>query len=58
MKNISDKNCKENQNTSFVFNKLFFPENRAIYGIMWKKNASARQATDDNFAHAICVLDT
>ena len=36
MKNVSDESCRENQNTHFVSNKIFFPENRALYGIMWK----------------------
>jgi hypothetical protein len=35
MKNVSDKSCREYQNTHFTFNK-FFTENRAIYEIMWK----------------------
>jgi hypothetical protein len=34
MRNVSDK-CRENQNTNFMFNN-FFPENRAVYEIMWK----------------------
>jgi len=35
--NVSDKSCKENQNTHFVLNNfLFSPENRAVYEIMWK----------------------
>jgi hypothetical protein len=41
------KMCTENQNIYFVFNN-FFPENRAVYEIMWKKYGTARQATDDN----------
>jgi hypothetical protein len=36
MKNISDKTCRENKNTDFVFNNAFFFENRALYEIMWK----------------------
>jgi len=36
MTNIADKICIENQNTHFVFNFLFFLENRAVYAIMWK----------------------
>jgi len=28
--------CKENENTYFMFNNLFFSENRAVYEIMWK----------------------
>jgi hypothetical protein len=30
---------------------------RAVYGIMWR-NITARQAADDNMAHAHCMLDT
>jgi len=36
MKNVSDKSCRENQNTHFIFNNFFFPENRVVYEIMWK----------------------
>ena len=35
MRNVLDKSCRENQNTHFIFNKLFF-ENRAVYEIMSK----------------------
>jgi hypothetical protein len=35
MRNISDKSCRENQNTHFVFSN-FFPKNRAIYEIVSK----------------------
>jgi hypothetical protein len=36
MKSVSDK-CRENQNTRFTLNNLFFfLENSAVYGIMWK----------------------
>ena len=31
------KNCRENQNMLFMLNN-FFPENCAIYEIMWKNN--------------------
>jgi hypothetical protein len=34
MRNVSDKSCRENQNTYFIFNK--FSENHAVYEIMWK----------------------
>jgi hypothetical protein len=33
MINVLDKNCRENQNTHFMFNNAF-PENRAVYEIM------------------------
>ena len=36
MRNVSDKNCRENQNTHFTFSNFFFPENHAVYEIMWK----------------------
>ena len=35
LRNVSDKSCRENQNTHFVFSNFFF-ENRAVYEIMWK----------------------
>jgi hypothetical protein len=34
MRNVSDKSCRENQNTYFVFSKSVF-ENRAVYEKMW-----------------------
>jgi len=38
---------------------FFFFENRCVYEIMGKnmKHGRAGQATDDNMAHAHCVLD-
>jgi len=37
MKNVSGKSYTENKSTHFIFsNFLFFFENRAVYGIMWK----------------------
>ena len=36
MRNVSDRSCTGNQNTHFVFNKVFFFENRAVCVIMWK----------------------
>ena len=35
MINVSDKNCRENQNTQFVFSDFFF-ENLFVYEVMWK----------------------
>jgi len=35
MKNISDKICRRKQHTYYMFNN-FYPENRAVYEIMWK----------------------
>jgi len=33
MRNVSDRSCRENQNTHFI---LFFPENHTCYDIIWK----------------------
>jgi len=36
MRNVLDKICRKNQNTHFLFSKVFFSsENRAVYEIMW-----------------------
>jgi len=35
MRNVSGENCRETQNTHFVFRNFFF-ENRSVYEIMWK----------------------
>jgi hypothetical protein len=55
MRNFAHKSCRENQNTHFVFSN-FFPK---IVPFMRKveKHGRARQATNDNMAHAHCVLD-
>jgi len=59
MKNISEKRCRENQSIQFMFSNIFdVVENRFIYEIMWKKYCRAGEATDDNMAHAHCMLDT
>ena len=36
MKNISDKICRENQNTHYIYIYIYIFENRVIYVIMWK----------------------
>jgi hypothetical protein len=36
MRNVSEKICRENKNTLFMFNKFFFFENRAVNQITWK----------------------
>jgi hypothetical protein len=35
MGSVSEKSCRENQNTHFMFNK-FISNDHAVYGIMWK----------------------
>jgi len=44
IRNVSDKRCREYQNTAFV-------QNMEKYG-------TAIQAADNNKAHALCTLDT
>ena len=39
MGNVSEKSCRENQNTHFVFNNVFF-KNRADYEITWENFAA------------------
>jgi len=36
MRNFSDKHCSENQNTYFISNTFFSPENLTLYEITWK----------------------
>jgi hypothetical protein len=57
MKNVLDESCRENRKTHFMSNNFFF-ENRAVYEILWKNFCSAEQVSDDNMAHARCMLDT
>ena len=47
MRNVSEKSCRVNQK-NILCSVIFFPENRALYEIMWKKYCTARQATGDN----------
>ena len=35
MKNVSGKSCRKNQKIYFVFSNFFFPENHAVYEIVW-----------------------
>ena len=35
MRNVSDKSCRENENTHFEFSNLF-PENSAVFELKWK----------------------
>jgi hypothetical protein len=60
MTDVSDKSCRENKNTHFVFNNVFFFESSVVCEIKWKKKKYCRtgQATDDNMTQADCMLDT
>jgi hypothetical protein len=55
MRNVSVKSCREKQNIFYVHS--IFSENRAVYEIMWK-NMVNTNTTDENMAHAHCILDT
>ena len=59
MRNASDRNCRENQNTRFILSYLFFFfENRTVYEIMWKNIVDWGRPQIDSIAHALCMLDT
>ena len=53
MRNVSDRGYRENQITHFMFNN-FFRQSFRLWGN--KKKTRAEQATDDNTAHAHCML--
>jgi hypothetical protein len=59
MRNVSDMSCKENQNTHFMLNNIFFFENRAVYGMMWRNivEPDAQQMTIWRMCFA-CLLPT
>jgi len=40
-----------------ILRSVTFCENRALYEIMWEECSRARQATNNNMAHAHCMLD-
>jgi hypothetical protein len=40
-----------------MFN-YFFPENSAVYEIMYKKYYRVVQTTDENMVHSHCMLDS
>jgi len=56
MRNVSDKSCRENQNTHLVFSNFFRKSCLLCENV--EKYCRAGQATDDIMAHAHFVLDT
>jgi hypothetical protein len=38
------QNCRENQNTHYMFSNLFFPESGAVCEIMWKKTVEPERS--------------
>jgi len=47
MRNVSDKNCRENQKKAFYVQQLF-SERRSVCEIIWKNIGRARQVTGEN----------
>jgi hypothetical protein len=47
MRNVSDKNCRENQNTHFLFNNFFFRKSCRLWDNV-ERPCTTRQATDEN----------
>jgi hypothetical protein len=56
MRNVSDKSCRENQNTHFMFSN-FFSKSLLLWDNV-RKYCTAGEATDDNMALAHYMLDT
>jgi hypothetical protein len=54
--NYFRQNCRQNQNTYFTFNNVFFFKSCRLSDNV-EKYSRAGQVTDDNMAHAHCMLD-
>ena len=55
IRNVSNTCCRENQNTYFMFNNVFFPTN---WWRLWdnlEKYGTTRQTTGDNIWHMRCA---
>ena len=58
MKNVWNKKLERSpKNTHFIFNDFFFRKSCRLWDNV-EKYCTAGQATDDNIAHALCMLDT
>ena len=57
MSNVSDKNCRENQNIYFMFSN--FVQKSCFYDTMWKNMVELDRAHmwQCNMAHVLCMLD-
>jgi hypothetical protein len=53
MRNVSDKSCRQDQNTHFAFSN-FFPPKIVTLRDNVEKYCRVGHATDDNMAHAYC----
>jgi hypothetical protein len=57
MRNVSDKSCREIQNTYFMFNNFFFRKSCHLWDKV-EKYCKTAQTTDDNVARACSMIDT
>jgi hypothetical protein len=57
MKNVAHEFVEKIKTQRFVFSNMF-RENDVVYETMWKKYCRAGQATDDNVALALRMLNT
>jgi hypothetical protein len=55
IRNVSDQSFRENQNARFMFSN-FLSKNIVVCETMWIKCGRAKQATDGNTAHAMCMF--
>jgi hypothetical protein len=58
MRNVSDKSCKENQNTHFMCSNFFFFLKIVPLWDNVEKYIRTALATDNNMAHVHCMQDT
>jgi hypothetical protein len=56
MRNVTDKSCRENQNTRFILNFFFLKSFRLWDNV--EEYSRAVHATDDYMAHVNCMLGT
>ena len=56
MRNVSDRRCRENQNTHFVFINIFFFKKHAVYKHV--NNIPEWGRPQGNMAHVHCMLDS
>ena len=55
--NVLDKNCRENQNTCFIFNNIF-QKIVKLFEIMWKNTVELDRPPIAIWQNAHCMLDT
>jgi hypothetical protein len=55
MRNVSDKTCREDENTKFVFSN-FSSENHGFYAIMWKNMVEDPDRQQMTVYYGACAL--